>query len=477
MLEKESPMSLKKFIPAPVKNVLRPYKEKIKRAQMVISLAANRKNKTPDGALQQKMRAFSEKYGERYLAAMLERGWCDPGHMFDELGEIFSVNNKLFFIGTNADAERLTKKLSFIGVEIESLSIDHPTPFDMKWVANHAAAGYTVIIGYEDTELANILLNMICNHGKHYPNINIFLESDFIGGYVTGPDVYCGIFAIYTAGKVYLPHNNVLVTTICNLNCEHCLNFTPYNKHPRHFTIDEIKESLDIYFTHIDRVGLFQLSGGEPLLYPHLTEILKYIVDKYEDKIGILNLVTNGTVVPDDSFLEFCVANNIFIYLDDYTAQVPQIKNKFSQTERMFEEIGVEYCKLQVPEFFISFPPKRANLHLNDAQLKQKFKKCYIGVQNVRDGKLCSCTYHAFAVNAGLIPDAPENWFDMKTMTNSILDKKKLVEFRLRFNKKGYVDWCRYCNGHISINPMRAPAAQQAKGILEWDSNSPTFID
>lgn len=470
-------MGLKKFVPAPIRALLRPYKMKLQRMRMLAALEAASAQVAPDPELLGRMRAFSRKYGTAYLPAMLARGWCEPGHMFDEIGEIFSANNKLFLVGTHADVERLTRKLAFIGVEIESMSLSRPCKRDLAWLAGRAAAGCTVIIGYEDAELGSLVMDRICQYGKHFRNVNIFHESDFIDGYVTGPEVYCGIFSVYASDKVYIPHNNILVTTVCNLNCEYCLNYTPYNKNPKHFELDELKKNIDIYFSKIDRVGLFQLSGGEPLLYPYLKEILEYILNKYKEKIDILNLVTNGTIVPDDEFLKFCKHNDIFIYLDDYTNVVINIKQKFSQTIKKFNESGVKYCHLKVPEFFITFPPIRMNFNLDGLKLQEKFRKCYIGVQNIRDGKICSCTYHAFAVNAGLIPDASDNWFDMTQMGDGILDKRKLVEFRLRFNQKGYVDWCRYCNGHISINPLRSPAAKQAKGRLDWDINNPTFLD
>lgn len=471
--------NIKKFIPQPIRTKLRPYKNRLQKIWLKyhLNVCYQPKIHVNDPQLKEKMQSFSEKYGKNYFHAVLENGWSNPGHMFDELGEIFSINQKLFFVGCQKDIERITKKLEFIGCEIESMCISKPSQKDIAWIAEHTSYGYTVVIAYEDSTLANLVAENIIQYGAHFFNVNIFIEFDFIGDYVTGPEVYCGIFAVYTTGKVYLIHNNMLTTTVCNLNCEHCLNYTPYDKHPKHFSIDELKKSADIYFSHIDRVGLFQLSGGEPMLYPHIKDIIEYISKNYRDKIGILNIVINGTIIPNDDFIEFCKKENIFIYLDDYTESVPRIRSSFMKTLKKLEESGVMHCHLKVDKFFISFPPLRVNLKLGEIELQRKFRNCYIGVQNLRDGKLRSCTYHAFAVNAGLIPDAAENWFDMAQMTDDILDKRKLIEFRLRFNQKGYVDWCRYCNGHISINSLRAPAARQAKGRLTWDRNNPTFLD
>ena len=38
---------------------------------------------------------------------------------------------------------------------------------------------------------------------------------------------------------------------------------------------DEIKRDIDLFFDNVDYVGLFFISGGEPLLYPHIADIVQ----------------------------------------------------------------------------------------------------------------------------------------------------------------------------------------------------------
>lgn len=468
--------TIKKVLPAPVKAWLRPYKMKLDQWRTPASLGG-RTHIGANAELVCKMRTFSQKYGDCYLHAMLERGWSHPGHMFDEIGEIFSINNKLFLVGTQNDVERLTGRLRFIGVEMESLTLPDPRKVDIDYIASRTACGYTVIIGYEDAHLSSVVSDEICKRGAHFNNVNLFGEHAFLGGMVSGPEIYCGIFSCYASDKVYLIHNNTLVTTICNLNCRYCLNYTPYDKHPEHFSLEDLKKSIDIYFNHIDRVGLFEISGGEPMLSPHLKDLIEYISDNYREKIGILCFVTNGTIVPADDFIYFCKERDIFIFLDNYTETLPRIKKTFDEIRHKFDSIGIRYNIPQVTSFVKTFPPLKKNLKLNDSELKIKYRQCHIGPQNLRNGLLCSCTYQAFAENAGLIPKSQDNWFDMTQMTDDIIDKRKLIEFRFGFNKKGYVDWCRYCNGHFTINTISGPAGEQVKGRLDWDISAPTFLD
>ena len=270
----------------------------------------------------------------------------------------------------------------------------------------------------------------------------------------------------------------MLVTTICNLNCEYCLNYNPYNKHQKHFDIQELKRCVDIYFSKIDRVGFFELTGGEPTLYPDLQELILYVAQKYGGKIDEFTFVTNGSTVLSDEFCELLKENDVIVLIDDYTMAVPGLEKNLNELKEKLKKIGTKFIVYpQVREFLKSFPPKRENMDLTEEGLKEKYRACTIGVQNLRDGRLCSCTYHAFAVNAGLIPDNISDWFDMSAMPDDLLSKKALIEFRCGFNQKGYTAWCRFCNGVQTINTNYAPAAEQVKGRLEWDINDPTYLD
>lgn len=88
------------------------------------------------------------------------------------------------------------------------------------------------------------------------------------------------------------------VSNVCNLKCPYCPNredsFRKSNLYYGDYmsikTIKKIKESLD----KINYTGEVSITGfGEPLLNPHIDEILK-IMEKYKP-----NLLTNGTIIYD----------------------------------------------------------------------------------------------------------------------------------------------------------------------------------
>lgn len=471
-----------KWIPEPVREKLHPYKEKLFGKNKQDGCAQATVPAAGDGVhpMTEQMRAFSQKYGRNYVPIMREQGWTKPGHMFDELGAIFQKNSKLYLLGTAEDTARLRGKLAFIGVPMEETAMQPDKLLaspELARISEKTAVGYTVIIGYQEPGKPEAVAQALLASGKHFLDVNLFYEVNFVGIADDTGD-YCGIFAVYTNEKVYLKHQNILVTTVCNLNCEYCLNYNPYNKHQRHFTLEELKRSAEIYFTHIDRVSFFELTGGEPMLCPHLKDIVQFISENYRDKIDRFSVVTNGTVDPSEELLEVLKKNNVMVIVDDYSEAVPKVTKSVERLAGKLKDHGIQSDVLpKIREFLKTFPPQKSNMDLSVEQLQDKYRKCTLLFQNLRDGKLCSCTYFAFAVNAGLIPNNDSEWFDMTMMSNSSLDKKKLVEFRCGFNKKGYTEWCRYCNGLQKINNITAPAAEQVKGHLDWDIEHPTFLD
>ena len=81
----------------------------------------------------------------------------------------------------------------------------------------------------------------------------------------------------------------MFVTDLCNMKCKFC--YYAYSNTPKsHRAIDDLKRLADILrfrydLTHVDLTG-----KGEPTLYPHLKEIVKYC-----DDIGLKpTVITNG---------------------------------------------------------------------------------------------------------------------------------------------------------------------------------------
>lgn len=85
---------------------------------------------------------------------------------------------------------------------------------------------------------------------------------------------------------------NLHILEACNYRCKHC--FAHFD-HMKMLPINTWKHVVDNIGGTIF-VKRFNIAGGEPLLYPHIDELIKYIYDKgYE-----VSIITNGYLMTDE---------------------------------------------------------------------------------------------------------------------------------------------------------------------------------
>ena len=81
--------------------------------------------------------------------------------------------------------------------------------------------------------------------------------------------------------------------------------------------------------------------------------------------------------------------------------------------------------------------------------------------QELRGGKLYSCNYSSYAIVAGLSAEHPADSFDLRRWSPE--QAKELMEFRMGYNERGFVEFCRHCSGYVDINPNKVTPAKQKK--------------
>jgi MoaA/NifB/PqqE/SkfB family radical SAM enzyme len=107
------------------------------------------------------------------------------------------------------------------------------------------------------------------------------------------------------------------VTMQCNLNCAYCEDFgsrrnslvTPSP------TLEEAKQILKVIRTGIDRLWV---TGGEPLMVPHLSDLLDYA--RRDLKFREISLITNGTLLSERLNL-LPLLDRLILSLDSLDAQ------------------------------------------------------------------------------------------------------------------------------------------------------------
>lgn len=273
------------------------------------------------------------------------------------------------------------------------------------------------------------------------------------------------VYYAYKYNRAYFTTISFLPSTACNLNCRNCLNFNPFARHFYVRELDELKKDVDLFFQCVDRIMLFHVSGGEPLLYKHTADIIEYLDKNYGDRIDKLRTVTNGTVVPSDEVLEKLQHCHIEITIDDYRDAVPEYRDKFDEFIDKLDRYHIRYYTNKVDSWVDLAPEKTDYSGFSEEQMIAHRDACCQSWQELRDGRIYSCNYAAYATVAGIAGEQDmEETFDLISYTPDRI--KELIEFRLGYTDRGYTSFCRKCRGFTPENSDEvAPAIQCESGI------------
>lgn len=366
--------------------------------------------------------------------------WKNKGHEYDEVYDRIAEKKGFWLFGCGDYGRQFLQsfqdEVSVIGYidnnpEKQKEPINGKTCMGLDQVSLKEDEGIILAISQYDRAGA---IELLYKYG-YRQDIHFFLIEEFIS-----------VYYLYRYDKVYFLNISFLPSTACNLKCRHCLNFNPFAKQ---FYVREwgaLKEDVDLFFSHVDYVMQFHVSGGEPMLYQHMADLIAYIDSNYGDRIGTIRTATNGTVVPSDETLEKLSKCAVEVVVDDYRSAVPQYGEQFDTLIRKLEEYRIRYYINKVASWVDLAPERTDYSMLTEEELIRHRSGCGQTWQELRDGKLYSCNYAAYAAVAGIAggQDA-EECYDLRTYTGD--KKKELVEFRLGYTEKGYTNFCKKCRG------------------------------
>ncbi|GFI01231.1 hypothetical protein IMSAGC005_00053 [Lachnospiraceae bacterium] len=281
-------------------------------------------------------------------------------------------------------------------------------------------------------------------------NVDFFIIEEFIS-----------VYHVYKYNKVYFSSISFLPSTACNLKCRYCLNFNPFAKKFYVRKWEDLVEDVDLFFSCVDRIMLFHVSGGEPLLYAHTADIIEYIDGKYGDRIDTLRTVTNGTVVPTDEVLIKLSRCDLEIVVDDYREAVPEYNDNFDRLIKKLKEYNIKYYINRVDSWIDLAPERTDYASMTEDWLLRHREQCGQSWQELRNGKIYNCNYAAYATVAGIAGEEDaEEAYDLRMYDES--KQKELIEFRLGYSQKGYTNFCKKCRGFKTENNEEVKPAIQA---------------
>ena len=238
----------------------------------------------------------------------------------------------------------------------------------------------------------------------------------------------------------------------------------PYYKEHYNTTTEELIKDMDLLFQRVDYLTSYFVFGGEPLLNKNLPEMLKKIYEKYHDRIGYMQIITNGTIVPSPELLEVCKTCGVKIRLSDYTRQVPYDK-KLAEVKETLDKSGVDWS-MGVYDTWLSleFPAEKKPIAGNPKDAKKHMLACSQGCHMVGDGRIYYCGALCNAQRCGLWQVREGDYVDLQETDGSLeKDKLRLLRYCLGDVDQQFISMCNVCWGAGADNKHEVVAGIQMK--------------
>ena len=199
--------------------------------------------------------------------------WTNKGHEFDAVYEQIKNKKKFYLFGAGQYGEAIYQELQG-KLELAGFIDNNPE----KQGGQYCGIGVVALDSVKEDTDAGIIVTV-----SPYTRKTLMLQL-MTEGYVYNKDFFTmeqfmSIYYAYAREELYIPSISFLPSTKCNLNCEACLNFTPYMKEAMVRPWEVVKADVDLFFKHVDYIMLFHISGGEPFLYPYLKQLVEWESD------------------------------------------------------------------------------------------------------------------------------------------------------------------------------------------------------
>jgi len=147
------------------------------------------------------------------------------------------------------------------------------------------------------------------------------------------------------------PNGWIEPTTYCQLKCAGCYrDCNRPGQIPAHLPLEEMKKQVDWFITHRN-VQTISIAGGEPLMYPHLEELITYISSK---KCRTM-IYTNGLLLDKEriKLLEEAGATQMMVHIDEYQGRpdiasiedIPALREQFCILFKDFKKIKLGFIQ------------------------------------------------------------------------------------------------------------------------------------
>lgn len=302
---------------------------------------------------------------------------------------------------------------------------------------------------------------------NHYAEVSKQLDALGYREYIDYIDMHTYVSLWYWNHKkeIHVPDVHTAITSHCSLNCVNCNMFINHYQaeKKRMMSLVEFQADYDVFFEKVAYCYKVSILGGEPLLNKELPDMLKWLYNKYRDKIGVIVITTNGTILPTEELLHVLKETKTEFRISDYSLHVPY-KEKVDAFEKVLIENEIPYImnhEMQWKDFY--FPTKKQGVDFVSEH--DHMMSCNPVFRGLNDKKFYFCHILWSAVQAGIWQEKEQDYINLE-MIQSTEDKKRLLAHDLGFIEGGSVSLCRVCGGCGVDNSCVIDAGVQEKNNI-----------
>ncbi len=258
--------------------------------------------------------------------------------------------------------------------------------------------------------------------------------------------------------SIYIDQICLYITMKCTLRCRGCSAMIPYVADPQHVDADRILDDLSNALDVLGRTRIVNFYGGEPLLHPCLTGMVRALRD--EKRFEKLTIITNGTLLPDSGLLRALQDEpRAHVRVSHYGA----LSKKADELVGHLLNMGISH---EVTNYEYWDSPTRIGRENNACEtgVRDRFMQCAASELMLLNGKAYLCAPAATLCEVGLFPESCTNYVNLRDNPNL---NTELSGYVSRIHKGAYIDACRYCSGsHCTQFEDKVMVAEQTGELL-----------
>lgn len=264
--------------------------------------------------------------------------------------------------------------------------------------------------------------------------------------------------------KVIMSESYITITSKCTFRCRNCDQLMPYYTKETHWEvdIDEIDETLKAFFSKADYLVSFFVVGGEPLLYDRLPELMEMICENYGDRIGYIQIISNGSIIPSNELIDVIKKYGIDIRLSDYTCSINYAK-RLEDVKQILRMNGISYSMSKYEKWYdTGIPGREAEQFKDMIHIKQHAIDC-APCHVIANKKFYYCGSYYNSVKCGFVKETGDGYIDLDEPTTEETKLKLLLYSRGAVNES-YLNVCNHCFGKSGKHLKEVKPALQMEG-------------